>query len=133
MADPDVFIVDTHALVWHLGQSPNLGRAAACILSDPGSELVIPSIVLAEARYLSAKKPPRVSWEEVLLFLRSARQLSIFPLDEETISELPVELEMQDAIVCAAAAYWRDVLLRQPAVLTKDGEIVKSGLIKTLW
>jgi PIN domain nuclease of toxin-antitoxin system len=133
LADPEFFVVDTHALVWHLEDSPKLGRAAARILRDRESELIIPSIVLAETRYLSAKIPPRVSWDDVLLFITSGSRNSIFPLDEEIISDLPVQLEMHDAIVCRTAVYWTEVLLLETAVLTKDKQIVNSGLVKTLW
>ena len=133
MADPEFFVVDTHALVWHLEDSPKLGKAAARILRDRESELIIPTIVLAEARYLSAKNPPRVSWDEVLRFIASSAHASLFPLDDEIISELPVQLEMHDAIVCATAVYWKHVLLLESAVLTKDRRIVDSGLVATIW
>jgi len=133
LADPEFFVVDTHALVWHLEDSPKLGNAAARILRNRASELIIPTIVLAEALYLSAKNPPRVSWDEVLRFIASAAHLTIFPLDDDIVSELPVHLEMHDAIVCATAVYWKDVLLLGSAVLTKDREIVDSGLVATIW
>jgi PIN domain nuclease of toxin-antitoxin system len=51
LTDPEFFVVDTHALIWHLEDSPKLGHAAARILRDRQSELIIPTIVLAEARY----------------------------------------------------------------------------------
>jgi predicted nucleic acid-binding protein len=127
LAEPEFFVVDTHALVWHLQGSPNLGKAAAAILADRGSEPVIPSIVLAEARYLSVKKPPRVAWDDVLRFITSVGRLSIFPLDEEIVSDLPVKLEMHDAIVCATAVYWRDVLVLATAVLTKTAKSSDQG------
>ena len=74
-----------------------------------------------------------MSWDEVLRFISSAGRLSIFPLDEDIVSDLQVRLEMHDAIICATAVYWRDVLHLEPAVLTKDREIVASGLVRTIW
>ena len=43
------YVVDTHALIWFLEGSPKLGSAARRVLSDPHSELVLPTIALAEA------------------------------------------------------------------------------------
>jgi PIN domain nuclease of toxin-antitoxin system len=43
-----IYIVDTHALVWHLEANPRLSLPAAAVLSSATSEIVVPSIVLAE-------------------------------------------------------------------------------------
>lgn len=46
------YVVDTHALIWHLEAGPRLSEAARKILTDPQSQLVIPTIVLAEMAFL---------------------------------------------------------------------------------
>ena len=87
----------------------------------------------AEARYLSEKRSLTITWEETWNFVRSDHRVTLFPLDGETVNELSLSLEMHDAIICATAVYWRDVLHLEPAVLTKDREIVESGLVRTIW
>lgn len=50
-------VVDTHALIWFLGQNSLLGKKAKEILLDPSSKLIIPVIVLCEFyAYLKKKK-----------------------------------------------------------------------------
>lgn len=50
-----VHIIDTHALVWFLEGNEKLGRKALKVLKNSREKLVIPSIVLAEVKYLSLK------------------------------------------------------------------------------
>jgi hypothetical protein len=42
---------------------------------------------------------------------------------------MPLELEMHDAIICAVCILYDEYLLENAAVLTKDREIVDSGLV----
>jgi PIN domain nuclease of toxin-antitoxin system len=133
LAEPQIFVVDTHALIWYLQESRRLGKSAEAILSDPESTLVVPTIVLAEARYLIAKKHLAVEWSAVVDFIRSDYRVSLYDIDEDIVSLMPLDLEMHDAIICAMAIYWHDVLREEAAVLTRDREIVESGLVRTIW
>lgn len=45
----DKFIVDAHALIWHLEGNPKLGKAAKSVFDDAASQLVLLIIALAEA------------------------------------------------------------------------------------
>ncbi len=49
------YIIDTHALVWFLEQSPKLGKNAKSVFLDDDSILIIPTIVLAEIKFLFGK------------------------------------------------------------------------------
>ena len=49
------YVVDTHALVWFLEGSPRLGMAAQKALSDTAARVVVPTIVLAEIKFLYAR------------------------------------------------------------------------------
>jgi PIN domain nuclease of toxin-antitoxin system len=51
-----VHIIDTHALVWFLEGNRRLSAAARNVLSDVSAQLVLPTLVLAEAAYLYARK-----------------------------------------------------------------------------
>ena len=47
-----IYVVDTHALIWHVQNDPKLGAAAKAVLDDPVSELALPMIALAEACWI---------------------------------------------------------------------------------
>ena len=49
------YIVDTHALVWHLEGKPTLGKKAKAVIDAPHSELILPIIALAEAAFIVEK------------------------------------------------------------------------------
>jgi PIN domain nuclease of toxin-antitoxin system len=46
------YIVDTHGLVWFLEKNPKLGERAREVFFDEDSNLIIPTIVLAEIKFL---------------------------------------------------------------------------------
>ena len=46
------YVLDTHAVVWHLEGNPRLGPNAKKVIDDPLSSLVLPIIALAEAAYI---------------------------------------------------------------------------------
>jgi PIN domain nuclease of toxin-antitoxin system len=50
------YIVDTHALIWYLVDDPRLGEKAREILQSSGNRLIVPAIVLAEARHSVQKR-----------------------------------------------------------------------------
>lgn len=128
-----IHVVDTHALVRHLESSPSLGKRAREILSDGASFFVVPVIVLAEARYMSASRKLRVSWEEVLNGVLSDDRYAIVDLTVGLIEALDTRLEMHDAIICATALLIRDSLGEDVAVITRDRQIRESGLVQTIW
>ena len=61
-----IHVVDTHSLIWHLENWRGLGRNAARVLESSPDELIVPTIVLAEARYTIARKRRNVTWDELL-------------------------------------------------------------------
>ena len=128
-----IHVVDTHGLVRHLESAPSLGRRAHEVLSDPESFLVVPTIVLAEARYMSASRRLRVSWERVLQGVLADDRYAIYPLTVDILREIDTRLEMHDAIICATAMLLRDSLGEGVVVITRDKEIRESGLVETVW
>ena len=49
------FIVDTHALIWHLEGRSSIGAGAKAVIDSPESELILPIIALAEAVFIVDK------------------------------------------------------------------------------
>lgn len=61
-------------------------------MSDPTADLVVPTIVLVEAGSLYAKKRTSVDVSTVQHALMSARNCVAYPLDEQVVSLIPMEL-----------------------------------------
>ena len=75
------FILDTHALIWHLEGNPLLGTAARKIIDDPASNIVLPIIALAEATFVVEKGRtaiPRVS--DLMGDVEADPRIEIYPL-----------------------------------------------------
>jgi PIN domain nuclease of toxin-antitoxin system len=126
-------VLDTHSLVWFLEASPRLSVRARTAISDPSSQLVIPSIVLVEITFLYAKKRIATSVAEIRRHLLAASNSVVYPLDEQVVALVPTGLEIHDAIVVATALLYRDVLRQEANVITKDEAIRDSGLVEVLW
>lgn len=127
------YILDTHALVWFLEASPRLSARARTAISNPTSQLVIPSIVLVEITFLYARKRIATDVEEIRSRLLAASNCVAYPLDEQVVALVPTALEIHDAIVVATALVYRDVLRQEATVITKDEVIKQSGLVEVLW
>ncbi|MCD4766357.1 MAG: PIN domain-containing protein [Methanosarcinales archaeon] len=128
------YIVDTHGLVWFLEKSQKLGEKAREALLDEGSNLIIPSIVLAEIKYLFGKNRFSTSLDHVFQTIKEDPRCIVQPLDMDVISMLPTELEIHDAIIVATALFLKDKSFSDDvALITRDEEIINSKLIKTIW
>jgi PIN domain nuclease of toxin-antitoxin system len=135
VADVDSAVTDTHALLYHAGASRRLGKRAAAIFAR------------AEAREAIVYVPAAVIWEVSLLarggrfnLRRSPRGFfddlfsnpAYHPYDLTTTQvldadELRINRDPFDALICAAA---RDLSL---PLLTRDGDIERSGVVRVLW
>lgn len=127
------YILDTHPLVWFLEASPRLSAVARAAISDPASQLVIPSIVLVEISYLYARKRIATDVGAVRRRILTATNCVAYPLDEQVVEHIPTNLDIHDAIVVATALVYRDVLRQQVTVITKDEAIRQSRLVEVLW
>ena len=130
------YVLDTHALVWHLEGNPRLGPQAKRVIEDPQSSLVLPIIALAEAAYIV--EHGRTAIPTVADLLRSVLadlRISIHPLNWEVFQEslnAAVLPEMHDRLIVGSAVYLRS-LGDTVALLTKDASIAASQLVTTLW
>jgi PIN domain nuclease of toxin-antitoxin system len=130
------YVLDTHALVWHLEGNPRLGAQAKKVIDDPASDLVLPIIALAEAAYIvdhGRTAIPRVS--DLLGSVFADQRLSVFPLTWEVFEQslkATVVPEMHDRLIVASALYLQS-LGDTVSLLTKDASIVEARLVPTLW
>lgn len=127
------YISDTHALVWLLEESEELSPQVARIFADREARIVVPTIVLAEIRFLYARGRISTSLNDVLNHIVSAPHVEVYPLNELVVSLMPTQLRIHDAIIVATGLVFRDIMNEPTAVLTKDAKIVSSGLIDTVW
>lgn len=128
-----IYVLDTHAVVWFLEGSSRLGAAAKTSMEDPTADLVVPTIVLVEAGFLYARKRSPVDVHTVQRTLLAAANCIAYPLDEQVVSQIPTSLNIHDAIIVATALVYKDILRLPVKVVTKDAEIISSGLVDTCW
>ncbi|MFN4218756.1 MAG: type II toxin-antitoxin system VapC family toxin [Candidatus Bipolaricaulia bacterium] len=127
-----IYLLDTHALIWFLEGGRKLGARALKILRDDQQKLLIPSIVLAEAKYLAHKSKITLPFTEILEAVTDPR-CTIYPLDLAVIEAMPPDLEIHDAILCGTALVCMDSWGEDVRVITKDEAIVQSGIVATTW
>lgn len=127
-----IHVADTHALVWFLEGSGRLSAGARQAIQTPDTEIVIPSIVLAEIVYLFSRKRIGIDLTDVLHHVSRTENCTIYPLDETVVERLPVELEIHDAVIVATALVFRDVLGQDVTLITKDARIRGSNLVTTV-
>ena len=126
-----IYIADTHSLIWHLASDRRLGTGAREVFqkADRGdAEIVIPTVVLAEALYISRKG--NGSFDSLIESIRSAKNYSVYPLGLNVILEmrkLGTRYSIHDAVIVATA-----MLLEAP-VVTRDKEIHKLGDVRVVW
>jgi PIN domain nuclease of toxin-antitoxin system len=130
------YVLDTHAVVWHLEGNPRLGPNAKKVIDDPLSSLVLPIIALAEAAYIvehGRTAIPKVS--DLLRSVSADPRISIYPVTWEVFHEslnANVLPEMHDRLIVGSALYLQS-LGDTISLLTKDAGIVESRLVTTLW
>jgi len=127
------YVADTHALVWFLEDNRRLSKPAKAVLLDSSSEIVIPTIVLAETKFLFAKQRINLDLPGLYRRMVAARNCSVYPLDESVIDHMPTSLEIHDAIIVGTGLVIEKIFNEKVAVVTRDEAIGESGLIKTLW
>ena len=133
MTQANRLVLDTHALIWHLGGSERLPEKARRNLQevDKGKSIgLVPVIVLAEVAYIFEKGRTEVSLQRVLREIDKGDNYMILDFDREQL-EMMVELkevpEMHDRIITAAAD------IHGAEVITRDEEMRNTKIIKTIW
>jgi len=126
-----MYIADTHAIVWHLSSDGRLGKNAMETFekADRGEvEIVLPTVVLAEALYISRKG--KAPFDRLIDSIRSARNYSVYPLGLNVILEmrkLGSGYSIHDAVIVATAR-----VLDAP-IITRDEVIRKLGDAQVIW
>lgn len=127
------YVLDTHALVWFLAKDKRLSEQVRVVIQDPQTNLIVPAIVLAEAKYIADRKRVQVSFNDILSAVTASPNYTVAPLDVPTIGHLPDDLDIHDALVVATALHLQQLYNDEVIILTMDLRITESTLTKTLW
>jgi PIN domain nuclease of toxin-antitoxin system len=127
------YLLDTHALFWHLFEPAKLSPAARQAIDDGEAGkagLIVLSLVLAELYYLLLKLQVDDLFPDILTSLQSNRNYRIEPIVLEDVRNLaahPEIPEMHDRLIVIASNRLRATLL------TKDQKIQASPRVTWLW
>jgi PIN domain nuclease of toxin-antitoxin system len=130
------YILDTHALIWHLEGNKLLGKNAKTIINSPTSQLVLPVIALAEAAFVVEKgrtSIPQVA--DLINDVRADLRIEIYPLTEAVLSEsltLTAIPEIHDRLIAATGLYLKNQG-ESVEILTKDNEIILASVLQVTW
>lgn len=127
------YVVDTHTLLWHIGNDRRLGPNARHILNDPNVNLIVPVLVLAEAKHAADRKRVAVPFETVLQVVIESSRIHVFSLDISTVGYLSSELDIHDSIIVATARFCQDFFGEEISILTNDIAITQSNLVPVVW
>jgi PIN domain nuclease of toxin-antitoxin system len=127
------YVVDTHALIWHLKANPALGRSAAAVFAAAArgqTLLLVPSIVIAEMYYVDNKHGLFRDFATVFHDLNRQAYIQMIALTAHDVldfgrdNQIP---EMHDRIIVGVARRFSAPLLSQDTVITAFDRV------KTVW
>jgi len=127
------YVIDTHALVWYLADDPRLGEKAREILQSRGNRLIVPAIVLAEAKYIADAKRVPISFQDVLTAITGDPSCVVAPVDILAVSYMPKGLDIHDGLIVASALLYRDLFGEDVYILTRDERIRESHSVPIVW
>ncbi len=127
------FVADTHALLWHFLDSPQISRKAKKIFEKcekGGCIIFIPSIVIAECLSIFDKKKVAFDFHDLFDKIRESENYIVIPLGYKVLHRM-VEArevtELHDKIIVSTAK-----LLDLP-LITKDSHLLGLETITTVW
>lgn len=130
----DLYVVDTHGLVWFMAEDARLSPRGEALLRQAeeaaGIQVLVPTVVLAEAAYIAEKRRVEIGIGEVIERVSRSDGYAIVPFDFPVVKamlELPRALEMHDRIIVATARHY------EAELITRDEAIRASGVIRTVW
>jgi PIN domain nuclease of toxin-antitoxin system len=125
--------IDTHALKWWLEGDARLGALARAALFEPSNILIVPTLVLVELEYIGKKKGVVHFLREKFAHLEASRDVQVVAFDREALELVDTRLNIHDAIIVATALTYASRHGQATKLVTRDGEIHRSGLVEELW
>jgi PIN domain nuclease of toxin-antitoxin system len=135
VGDPEAAVTDTHALLFHAAGSGKLGPRAADFFDrceQRQAIVYVPAAVMWECSMLA--RVARINFRRTVreffndLFSNPAYQpIDVTPEEIYVADELRFTRDPFDALICASA-----VTAGLP-LITRDGDIRGSGVVKVIW
>lgn len=125
-----MFVTDTHALIWYiLKKAPQKVRNIFKKAESNKEVVYIPTITLAEIFHAVLKERIQLDYDETLSIIQQNPNYKIIGFDYSILKEFVKikGLDLHDNIIVATAKF-----LGAP-LITKDKEIIKSKIVKTIW
>lgn len=131
-APTDLTVIDTHALVWYLENSPKLSSNARLAFDaiDQGLSIgLVPTIVLAELMHISERGRIILDFAQAIARLQDGRNFGIVSLDLGILIRMRnlTMLELHDRIIVATALSFGAGLISQ------DETVRNSGIVECIW
>ncbi|MGZ8842476.1 MAG: type II toxin-antitoxin system VapC family toxin [Pyrinomonadaceae bacterium] len=129
----NLYVADTHTLFWYFTASPSLGSQAQAAFDEGIHQqalIYIPAIVLAELYFLNEKKSRLIDYSATFALLMQSSQFVLLPFEPIDTLEFDLDkavLDIHDRMIVGVARRLSAILL------TRDEQIVESGIVKTVW
>jgi len=123
----NLYVVDTHVLIWYFTGSKRLKPALREKIDETRAQngrLLVPTIVLAEALDIAEKGRVQFDFAEMYRVIREEQEFEIVSLSPEifnTVIQVQNIPELHDRIIVATARFYG------AGILTKDRVILESG------
>jgi PIN domain nuclease of toxin-antitoxin system len=128
-----IYVIDTHALLWHLTGSKKLSSRAAEVFGAAyrgETQLMISAIVLAELYHLNQKQQSPLDFADIFEQLATTSAYQLVPFEPRHVLDFPRDsavTELHDRIIAGLARR-----LDAP-LLTLDPIIEASGVARVEW
>lgn len=128
----DLYVIDTHVLIWYFIGSKRLKpalREKIDEIRNRNGRLLVPTIVLAEALDVAEKGRVEFDFAAMQRVIREEPEFEIISFSPEifnTVAQVQNVPELHDRIIVATARFYG------AGILTKDREILASGETKPL-
>jgi len=131
----ELYVMDTHALIWYLTDDKHLSRRAReCFEKAEGrqTQVLIPVIVLFECLWLIKKQKIKISHIDEVLYRIEANEeiFRIVPLDKDAFEmalNIRGSIKDRDSMIVSIA------LSKKATLITKDKTVRKANVVNTLW
>lgn len=132
----NLYVADTHALLWHLFKPSRLGSSAKEALQDVDNNeatLYVPVVVIAEALMVIEKKRIQGTKKQFEKIMQQMTNSSNYQIGELTLEIVLLAAKMTqlsgifDRLIVAEAQ-----AINAP-LLTRDVEITASNLVPVIW
>ena len=129
----NVYVVDTHALAWFIGEDSRLSLQAEKILKEGElvtTQVLVPTLVLAEITHIAQKKRINVGIETVIERIDQSNGFIIIAFDFPILKamlELPEHWDIHDRIIAATSLYYQVILI------TRDNILRNHKNLDTIW